>query len=154
MGLTIHYDLALPAKTLLPDVRQKLGALRQTCLDLPFKEVGEPIELNGEECNFEKRDREDPLRWFLIQSDTTVHFKYDRSGKTVAVSGHGRVRAAKRPMLACADSPRRRLSRTSGRERIIGCRLATASGVGVPSARRSMQTAPSAGASRISCAAT
>ena len=87
MGLTIHYDLALPAKTLLPDVRQKLGALRQTCLDLPFKEVGEPIELNGEECNFEKRDREDPLRWFLIQSDTTVHFKYDRSGKPVAVPG-------------------------------------------------------------------
>src|ERR1039457_4961407 len=95
MGLTIHYDLALPAKTLLPDVRQKLGALRQTCLDLPFKEVGEPIEFKGEECDWNKRDQEDPLRWFLIQSDTTVHFKYDRSGKPVRVDGwrdgsHGR----------------------------------------------------------------
>ena len=87
MGLTIHYSLTLPAKTLVPEVRQKLGALRQVCLDLPFKDVGELREFNGEECNFEKRDREDPMRWFLIQSDTTVHFKYDRTGKPVRVDG-------------------------------------------------------------------
>jgi hypothetical protein len=95
MGLTIHYSLKLPARILAPDIRQKLGSLRQVCLDLPFKEVGELREFNGEECDFEKQDREDPMRWFLIQSDTTVHFKYDRTGKPVRVDGwrdgsHGR----------------------------------------------------------------
>ena len=32
---------SLPAKTLLPEVKQRLGALRQACLDLPFQEVSE-----------------------------------------------------------------------------------------------------------------
>ena len=86
MGLTIHYSLSLPAKTLLPEVKQRLGALRQACLDLPFQEVSEMLEFKGEtECNFDLRDREDPVRWFLCQADTTVHFKYDRTGKPVAV---------------------------------------------------------------------
>ncbi len=87
MGLTIHYRLSLPEKTLLPEVRQKLGALRQHCLDLPFKEVGELVEFKGDECDWNKRDREDPVRWFLIQSDTTVNFKYDHSGKPIRVDG-------------------------------------------------------------------
>ncbi len=88
MGLTIHYSLSLPAKTTVPDVRQKLGTLRQHCLDLPFQEVGELLEFRGEtECNFDLRDREDPLRWFLCQADTTVHYKYDRTGKPVPVQG-------------------------------------------------------------------
>jgi hypothetical protein len=87
MGLTIHYGLSLPSRTTAVAAKGKLVALRQACLDLPFKEVGELVELKGDECNFEKRDREDPLRWFLIQSDTTVHFKYDPSGKPVAVPG-------------------------------------------------------------------
>ena len=87
MGLTIHYSLSLPAKTILSDVRQKLGALRQTCLDLPFKEVGELVEFRGSDCDWNKRDREDPLRWFLIQSDTFVNYKYDRSGKPFRVEG-------------------------------------------------------------------
>jgi hypothetical protein len=86
MGLTIHYSLKLPAKTLLPQVKQRLGALRQACLDIPFAEVGELMEFMGEtECNFDLRDREDPVRWFLCQADTIVHFKYDRAGKPVPV---------------------------------------------------------------------
>lgn len=87
MGLTIHYKLSLPAKTLLPDVRQKLRALRQHCLDLPFKEVGKPVEFKGDECDWNKRDREDPLRWFLIQSDTFVNYKYGPGGKPFRVEG-------------------------------------------------------------------
>ncbi len=88
MGLTIHYTLKLPAKTSLPEVKQRLGALRQCCLDLPFQEVSEMLEFRGEtECNFERRDRDDPVRWFLCQADTTVHFKYDRTGKPVPVQG-------------------------------------------------------------------
>ena len=83
MGLTIHFSLSLPAKTTAPDVRQKLGALRQVCLDLPFQEVGEMLEFKGEECDFKRRTQDDPLRWFLCQSDTMVHYKYDHSGKPV-----------------------------------------------------------------------
>ena len=86
MGLTIHYRLSLPEKTLLPEVRQKIGALRQCCLDLPFKEVGEMLEFNGsEECDFKRLPREHPHRWFLIQSDTFVHYKYGNGGKPVRV---------------------------------------------------------------------
>lgn len=85
MGLTIHYHLSLPGSTSLPDVRQKIGALRQACLDLPFKEVGEMIEFKGEECNFQQLDRGHPHRWFLIQSDTYVNYKYGHSGKPVRV---------------------------------------------------------------------
>lgn len=84
MGLTIHYSLSLPAKT-QPEVRQRLGALRQACLDLPMQEVGELMEFRGEECNFEKRDREDPVRWFLCQADSHVYFKYERSGRPIPV---------------------------------------------------------------------
>ena len=86
MGLTIHYHLSLPGKPLVPEVRQKLSALRQACLDLPFQEVGEVLEFKGTECNFRQRDQNDPLRWFLCQADSTVIFKYDRTGKPVAVS--------------------------------------------------------------------
>lgn len=87
MGLTIHYRLSLPEKTPLPEVRQKLGALRQCCLDLPFKEVGGLMEFKGEKCDWNKRDREDPHRWFLIQSDTFVNYKYGRGGKPFRVEG-------------------------------------------------------------------
>lgn len=86
MGLTIHYSLSLPAKTPVAGVKQKLGALRQACLDLPFQEVGDVIEFQDDDCNFEKRDREDPVRWFLCQADTTVHFRYEQCGKPVAVN--------------------------------------------------------------------
>jgi hypothetical protein len=44
------------------------------------------MEFKGEkECNFDLRDREDPLRWFLCQADTHISFKYDRAGKPVPV---------------------------------------------------------------------
>ena len=85
MGLTIHYTLSLPAKATLPEVRQKLASLRQACLDLPFAEVGEMQEFKGEDCNFQKRDQNDPLRWFLCQADGQISFKYNSAGKPVPV---------------------------------------------------------------------
>ena len=85
MGLTIHYSLSLPEKTTLPEVRQKLGALRQACLDLAFKEVGEIIEFKGEECNFQRLPQDHPHRWFLIQADTYVNYKYGHGGKPLRV---------------------------------------------------------------------
>ena len=85
MGLTIHYTLSLPAKTTLPEVRQKLATLRQACLDLPFQEVGEMLEFKGEDCDFQKRDQNDPLRWFLCQADGQISFKYNPAGKPMPV---------------------------------------------------------------------
>lgn len=67
MGMTIHYRLQ--AKTRSPaKVQQLLGQLRQRALDLPFKEVGEIVELAGHACDPQQYDRDDPLRWLVTQA--------------------------------------------------------------------------------------
>jgi hypothetical protein len=78
MGLTIHYSL----KARCNDVRaQKLiQALHQRAQDLPFKEVGPVALLSGQQCDFNKRDREDPLHWLLIQAAESVEVKQSRAG--------------------------------------------------------------------------
>lgn len=81
MGLTIHYQLSLPGNASREEVRHKLDVLRRTCLDLPFKELGEIVELKGNECDFTKRDRDDPLRWMLVQAQTDLSFIYTDDGK-------------------------------------------------------------------------
>jgi hypothetical protein len=85
MGLTIHYTLTLPAKTTVPDVKQKLGTLRQACLDIPFQEVSEILEFKGEECDPDRLERGHPLRWFLCQADSHVYFQIASNGKPMAV---------------------------------------------------------------------
>ena len=67
MGLTIHYRLGFPAKTVL-EARPAIEQLRQRCLDLPFKEVGEVKVFEGKACNYESCQRDDRSRWLLIQS--------------------------------------------------------------------------------------
>ena len=71
MGLTIHYQLQnasrSPAKA-----RQLVEQLRQKALDLPFKEVAEIVELDGETADFDKLDKDDPKRWLLIQAGQYV----------------------------------------------------------------------------------
>lgn len=71
MGLTVHYQLQSanrsPAKA-----RQLVEQLRQKALDLPFKEVGEIVEVSGDTANFDKLDRDDPNRWLLIQAGQYV----------------------------------------------------------------------------------
>jgi hypothetical protein len=67
MGLTIHYSLK--SKVRSPQKAVTLvEQLRQRSLDLPFKHVGEVVEVTGGDCNFDKRDTNDPLRWLLIQA--------------------------------------------------------------------------------------
>jgi hypothetical protein len=67
MGLTIHYTLHAQIQT--PErARHLMDQLRSKALDLPFKEVGEIVELAGPECDFTGRDRDDPLRWLLTQA--------------------------------------------------------------------------------------
>jgi hypothetical protein len=71
MGLTIHYKLQSNTGS-AKQARQLLEQLRQRALDLPFKEVGEIVELDGETADFDKQDKDDPNRWLLIQAGQYV----------------------------------------------------------------------------------
>lgn len=71
MGLTIHY--ALHARVQSPRrATQVIEQLRSRALDLTFQEVGEVVELSGPECEYQDRDRNDPLRWLLKQAGRFV----------------------------------------------------------------------------------
>jgi hypothetical protein len=74
MGLTIHYSFS---KKRIDDgrAREFVQALHQTAQDLPFKEIGQIVELSGEQCDCEKRLKDDPLRWLLIQAGEDVEVK-------------------------------------------------------------------------------
>ena len=74
MGLTIHYQLK--AKGSEAKARKLIEALHQQAHDLPFKEVGDIVDLSGDECNYDKRDKDDPLRWLLIQSQGSVSLSH------------------------------------------------------------------------------
>ena len=67
MGLTIHYKLQSDTRS-VPKARRVIEQLRQRALDLPFKEVGDLVELGGTECDFDNREQDDPHRWMLVQS--------------------------------------------------------------------------------------
>ena len=73
MGLTIHYSLKASGSD--AEARRLIHALHQTAQDLPFQELGEVVELSGPECNPDRRDRNDPLRWLLIQATESVELK-------------------------------------------------------------------------------
>ena len=70
MGLTIHYSLK--ARGSDGQARKLINALHQTAQDLPFKELGNVVDLSGDQCDFDQRDKEDPLRWLLIQTEASV----------------------------------------------------------------------------------
>jgi len=70
MGLTIHYSLKAQGSDV--QARELIHALHQTAQDLPFKELGQVIELSGEQCDHNKRPADDPLRWLLIQATESV----------------------------------------------------------------------------------
>jgi hypothetical protein len=74
MGLTIHYKLK--TKGTATTARKLVEALCQQAHDLPYKEVGNIVDLVGDECDFEKRKRDDPLRWMLIQAHGTVSLSH------------------------------------------------------------------------------
>lgn len=71
MGLTIHY--ALHAKIQTPEqARNVINQLRSRALEVPFKEVGEVVELAGRECDPGERDRDDSPRWLRMQARQLV----------------------------------------------------------------------------------
>jgi len=73
MGLTIHYSLKAQGSD--AQARQLIQALHQTAQDLAFKELGPVVELSGERCECNKRPKDDPLRWLLIQATEDVEVK-------------------------------------------------------------------------------
>jgi hypothetical protein len=73
MGLTIHYSLKAQGEQ--ARARILINALHQAAQDLPFKELGQVFELSGEQCDYSKRDRDDPLLWLLVQSEAKLELK-------------------------------------------------------------------------------
>lgn len=73
MGLTIHYSLKTKGSE--AQARALIQALHQAAHDLPFKELGDVVELSGQQCNPDRRERDDPLRWLLIQATESVELK-------------------------------------------------------------------------------
>ena len=66
MGLTIHYSLKTAG-----DARALVQQLHQAARDLPFKEVGEIVELR--DCRVDRRDLDNPNRWLLIQAQAGIN---------------------------------------------------------------------------------
>ena len=77
MGLTIHYKLK--AKGREAHARKLVEALHQAAHDLPFKEIGNIVDLAGDECDFNKREKDDPVRWLLIQANGSLQLKNTHS---------------------------------------------------------------------------
>jgi len=73
MGLTIHYSLK--AQGIDAQARKLVEALHQTAQDLPLKQLGQVVELSGEQCDYNRRSKDDPLRWLLIQAAESVELK-------------------------------------------------------------------------------
>jgi hypothetical protein len=71
MGLTIHYQLKT-SLTEVEDIRLLVESLRQVARDLPFKEVGDLLEFQGAEADYQQCDRKDPHRWLKIQAGQHV----------------------------------------------------------------------------------
>jgi hypothetical protein len=66
MGLTIHYSFNCNGS--IEQAQHAVEQLHRRATELPFEEVSPIIEFSGDECNFEKRGRDDPHRWLLIQA--------------------------------------------------------------------------------------
>ena len=80
MGLTLHYELSTPTSP-AAKARSLVETLRQHALSLPFEEVSEMIELKGEECRFDPKNRRGPHSWLKTQ---TIRFLID--GNVVSTS--------------------------------------------------------------------
>jgi len=90
MGLTIHYQLATTGDE--ARARKLVQQLQQAALDLPFQHVGEIVELQGDQCDWEQRPKDDPYRWLLVQAGTYIWLPVSPSEKRQGVTRHLDVR--------------------------------------------------------------
>jgi len=89
MGLTIHYSLKTRGSNAL--ARKLIDALHQTAHDLPLKELGEIVELSGNQRNADKRDKDDPLRGLLIEAEECVELPRSNYEKRQGITTYVRV---------------------------------------------------------------
>lgn len=82
MGLTIHYCLRFATGS-EEAARQLVEQLRQCALELPFKKVGEIVDLSGDACDHQKPSEEERNRWLLIQA---VRYVEREDGAMVGVA--------------------------------------------------------------------
>src|ERR1700689_3569364 len=73
MGLTIHYSLTTKGDE--AHARTLITSLHQAAHDLPFKTLGDIVDLSGAACSFDRRGREDPLCWMLCQAQGSVRLR-------------------------------------------------------------------------------
>lgn len=73
MGLTIHYGLKLDSDKTIVEAKKIVESLRNKCLDMPFKEVGELQIVNGKNCDW-RNLKDSPTKWMLIQSCQSVTY--------------------------------------------------------------------------------
>jgi hypothetical protein len=76
MGLTIHYSLTTRGGE--ADARNVITSLHQGAHDLPFKTLGDIVDLSGAACSFDRRERDDPLHWMLCQAEGSVKLQQTR----------------------------------------------------------------------------
>ena len=73
MGLTLHYELAAPACP-AAKARSLVEELRIHAQSLPFLDVSDIIELKGDDCRFDPKNRKGPHSWLKTQ---TIRFLID-----------------------------------------------------------------------------
>jgi hypothetical protein len=86
MGLTIHYSLRSAAAT-VSEARSVVGKLRDYAKSLPFLEVGQIVEMKGQNvCECERRNKDNPHRWLLTQATQPIRYTRDGEERWEAVS--------------------------------------------------------------------
>ncbi len=82
MGLTVHYKFK--ADITEKKAREQVEVLRQRALDLPFKEVGELVELQDKNCDHRQDEKDDRNAWLKIQGGAWVELGDGRSTSVAA----------------------------------------------------------------------
>lgn len=104
MDITIHYEFRLNT-LLLKHVRKILKELREHALILPFKEVGEIVELTDDECDPEFYEvNGNKYRRLKVQLSTILLKAASATVLYRSISlpfAHGLVKGAKRPISVC-----------------------------------------------------
>jgi hypothetical protein len=76
MGLTIHYQFSLNNAT-LTQAREKVTALRNLALQLPFVRVDELVEIAGDACNFDQDNVDDPHALIKVSAGKPIEIAMD-----------------------------------------------------------------------------
>ena len=78
MGLTVHYSFESRTKS-KTKARELVEKMRQICMDLAFYKVCDVQEFNGVDCDYTKRDKNEAIRWLLVQARQSVIIPWTKS---------------------------------------------------------------------------